>query len=94
VIFSPSLSCCTNPQAPGEGEDRIRERPSVRDMCSWRSTSWSSPADVSEVHRLQDAVVVRQPDVGAFDVPAWDEASEKGVSDALTALDETLLSPD
>ncbi|HXW79439.1 MAG TPA: DUF1214 domain-containing protein [Acidimicrobiales bacterium] len=47
-------------------------------------------ADVDEVYRLQDAVVVAQSSTGAFEVPAWDEASQKQVRDALIALGETL----
>jgi len=49
------------------------------------------PADVAEVHRLQDAIKVEQPGgPGKFEIPNWDQVSQKKVRDALLALNETL----
>jgi hypothetical protein len=49
------------------------------------------PADVAEVHKLQDAIKVEQPGgPGVFEIPNWDQASQKKVRDALLALNETL----
>jgi hypothetical protein len=49
------------------------------------------PADVAEVHRLQDAIKVEQPGgPGKFEIPNWDQESQKKVRDALLALNETL----
>jgi hypothetical protein len=49
------------------------------------------PADVAEVHKLQDAIKVEQPGgPGKFEIPNWDQASQKKVRDALLALNETL----
>jgi hypothetical protein len=47
--------------------------------------------DVKQVHALQDAISVRQPGgPGRFEVPNWDQASQKKVRDALLALAVTL----
>ena len=47
--------------------------------------------DLKQVHALQDAMTVSQPGgPGRFDVPNWDQASQKKVRDALLALAETL----
>jgi hypothetical protein len=51
----------------------------------------SSPEDMAEVHRLQDAIAVDQPGgPGAFEAPSWDPASQKTVRDALLVLNTTL----
>jgi hypothetical protein len=51
----------------------------------------NDPKDVEQVHALQDAVKVEQPGgPGKFEVPNWDEASRKKVSDALVVLGATL----
>ena len=51
----------------------------------------NDPKDVAEVHSLQNAIVVHQPgSPGSFEVPNWDEASQKKVRDALSVLGETL----
>src|SRR5262249_25521197 len=43
--------------------------------------------DVAAVHGLQDAIAVEQPGgPGKFEVPHWDEASQKSVREALLAL--------
>lgn len=46
--------------------------------------------DVREVHSLQDAVQVNQAGVGKFEVPDWDQQSQKKVRDALLVLGSTL----
>jgi hypothetical protein len=49
------------------------------------------PQDVKQVHALQDAILVTQPGgPGRYEVPNWDQASQKKVRDALLALAETL----
>lgn len=50
----------------------------------------NNPADMRAVHALQDAIKVSQPGgPGRFEVPTWDEASQKKVRDALLVLSET-----
>jgi hypothetical protein len=46
--------------------------------------------DVQQVHALQDAIKVDQKDAGKFEVPNWDQASQKKVRDALLVLGTTL----
>jgi hypothetical protein len=47
--------------------------------------------DVKKVHALQDAIKVDQPGgPGRFEVPNWDQASQKKVRDALLVLGATL----
>lgn len=51
----------------------------------------NDPKDVAQVHALQDSIVVQQPGgPGVFEIPKWDEASQKKVRDALSVLGETL----
>jgi hypothetical protein len=51
----------------------------------------ADPEDIKQVHALQDAITVTQPGVpGRFEVPNWDQASQKKVRDALLMLAETL----
>nr|WP_249140080.1 MULTISPECIES: DUF1254 domain-containing protein [Bradyrhizobium] len=50
----------------------------------------SDPKDVEEVHKLQDAVKVSQKNGGKFEVPSWDQASQKKVRDALLVLASTI----
>ncbi len=51
----------------------------------------NDPKDVDQVHALQDAVKVEQPDgPGTFKVPNWDQESRKKVADALVVLGETI----
>jgi hypothetical protein len=51
----------------------------------------TDPEDMKQVHALQDAITVTQPGgPGRFEVPNWDQASQKKVRDALLALAETL----
>lgn len=46
--------------------------------------------DLKKVHALQDAIKVSQKDVGKFNVPNWDPASQKKVRDALLILASTI----
>ena len=48
------------------------------------------PADVEQVHFLQDAINVRQAECGTFEVPTWDRQSQTRVRDALLTLATTL----
>lgn len=50
----------------------------------------ANPNDLDEVHRLQDAIKVEQKNTGRFEVPNWDQASQKRVRDALLVLGSTL----
>jgi hypothetical protein len=51
----------------------------------------ANPDDVAAVHKLQDAIAVSQPGgPGSFEVPNWDQTSQKKVRDALLALAETM----
>ena len=49
------------------------------------------PTDLNKVHALQDAIKVDQPGgPGNFEIPAWDQASQKKVRNALLVLAETI----
>ena len=50
----------------------------------------ADPKDIEQVHALQDAIKVSQKSVGTFEVPNWDQASQKKVRDALLVLATTL----
>ncbi|CAN7473232.1 DUF1254 domain-containing protein [Rhizobium sp. LjRoot254] len=50
----------------------------------------SNPIDVRDVHALQDAIKIDQTAAGAFEIPAWDAASQKKVRDALLILGSTI----
>lgn len=51
----------------------------------------TDPKDVKEVHALQDAIKVSQKGgPGSFEIPTWDQASQKKVRDALLVLASTL----
>ena len=50
----------------------------------------ANPNDFEEVHRLQDAIKIDQKSSGKFEVPAWDQASQTKVRDALLVLGSTL----
>jgi hypothetical protein len=50
----------------------------------------ADPKDIEEVHALQDAIKVSQKDIGSFDAPKWDQASQKKVRDALIVLASTI----
>ena len=46
--------------------------------------------DVKQVHALQDAIKVEQKATGKFEIPDWNEASQKKVRDALLVLGSTM----
>lgn len=46
----------------------------------------NDPNDVKQVHALQDAIKVNQKGLGKFEVPNWDQTSQKKMRDALLAL--------
>lgn len=46
--------------------------------------------DMAAAHELQDAIAVAQDDTGSFDVPRWDQVTQKKVNDALLSLAETV----
>ncbi|HEV7325177.1 MAG TPA: DUF1254 domain-containing protein [Bosea sp. (in: a-proteobacteria)] len=50
----------------------------------------SDPKDVQQVHALQDAIKLSQKAAGKFEIPNWDQASQKKVRDALLVLASTL----
>jgi len=50
----------------------------------------ADPKDVAEVHALQDAVRISQKGPGKWEMPNWDQASQKKVRDALLALGSTI----
>jgi hypothetical protein len=49
----------------------------------------NDPKDVQQVHALQDAIKVGQKAAGTFELPNWDQASQKKVRDALLVLAST-----
>ena len=50
----------------------------------------NDPADMKQVHALQDALKVEQKAPGKFEVPKWDPVSQKKVREALIVLGTTL----
>lgn len=50
----------------------------------------ADPKDVEQVHVLQDAIKVSQAGAGTFEVPNWDQESQKKVRDALAVLGSTI----
>jgi hypothetical protein len=50
----------------------------------------ADPDDVTKVHALQDAMKVEQAKAGSFESPAWDQASQKKVREALLVLATTM----
>jgi hypothetical protein len=50
----------------------------------------ADPKDLQQVHALQDAIKVSQNSPGTFEVPNWDQASQKKVREALLVLGSTL----
>ena len=46
----------------------------------------ANPDDVKQVAALQDAIKVSQKETGKFEVPNWDQASQKRIRDALLVL--------
>jgi hypothetical protein len=49
----------------------------------------NDPNDLKQVHALQDAIKVAQKNSGKFEVPNWDQESQKKVRDALLVLAST-----
>jgi hypothetical protein len=49
----------------------------------------NDPKDVAQVHALQDAIKAIQKGTGKFEVPNWDQTSQKKVRDALLVLAST-----
>ena len=50
----------------------------------------NDPADIKQVHALQDALRVQQKTPGKFEMPKWDPVSQKKVREALIVLASTL----
>jgi hypothetical protein len=50
----------------------------------------NDPQDLEQVHALQDQITASQPSPGSFEVPDWDEVSQKRVRDALLSLSSAL----
>src|ERR1700733_1078274 len=50
----------------------------------------ADPKDIELVHALQEGIKVSQKDVGSFEAPNWDQASQKKVRDALIVLVSTI----
>jgi hypothetical protein len=50
----------------------------------------SDPADLKQVHALQDEIKINQKNVGNLELPHWDAVSQKKVRDALLALSSTI----
>jgi len=50
----------------------------------------ADPKDIEKVHALQDAIKVEQSNTGSFEVPYWDQVSQKKVREALLVLGATL----
>lgn len=50
----------------------------------------SKPADMQQAHALQDRIRAQQAAMGTFEIPNWDQASQKKVRDALLTLASTL----
>jgi hypothetical protein len=50
----------------------------------------SNPKDVEQAHALQDGTNAEQKNNGRFEVPNWDQASQKQIRDALKTLGATL----
>jgi hypothetical protein len=50
----------------------------------------ADPKDLEQVHALQDAIKISQKSVGKFDIPNWDQVSQKKVRDALLVLASTI----
>jgi hypothetical protein len=46
----------------------------------------NDPNDLQQVHALQDAIKVSQKSVGKFELPNWDQASQKDIRSALLVL--------
>ncbi|WP_078282125.1 DUF1254 domain-containing protein [Mycobacteroides franklinii] len=77
----------------GKGEHTVtREQAGTRYVAMAVRTlvNPGDPADLAQVHALQDGVSARQEHTGSFDVPKWDSVSQKKVRDGLLALAATV----
>ncbi|MFA4084066.1 DUF1254 domain-containing protein [Mycobacteroides salmoniphilum] len=77
----------------GKGEHTItKEQTGTRYVAAAVRTlvNPGDPADLAQVHALQDAVVARQDRTGEFVVSKWDNASQQKVRDGLLQLAATL----
>jgi len=50
----------------------------------------TDPKDLDQVHALQDRIKVSQERLGNFEVPDWDQSSQKKVRDALVVLGSSI----
>jgi hypothetical protein len=50
----------------------------------------ADPKDIELVHALQDAIKLGQKNAGRFEVPNWDQASQKEIREALLVLATTI----
>lgn len=50
----------------------------------------ADPGDIEQVHALQNAIQVEQSNPGRFEIPNWDQESQKQVREALLVLGTTL----
>jgi len=50
----------------------------------------NDPGDIKQVHELQDRIGIQQASPGKFEVPDWDEASQKKVRDGLLLMASTM----
>ncbi|WP_237158212.1 DUF1254 domain-containing protein [Mycobacteroides franklinii] len=77
----------------GKGEHTItKEQAGTRYLAAAVRTlvNPGDPADLAQVHTLQDGVSARQEHRGSFAVPKWDSVSQKKVRDGLLALAATV----
>ena len=85
--YSPAVVYGAGKHTLDAREDRHALR-RVRDPHARRSDG--SRRTSQQVHALQDAIKVEQASPGKFEVPNWDQASQKKVRDALLVLGATL----
>ena len=50
----------------------------------------NDPQDIKQARALQDAVIVKQKSPGRFEIPNWDQVTQKNVRDMLLGLNATL----
>jgi hypothetical protein len=54
----------------------------------------SDPEDIKKANELQDQIIVKQKDIGTFEVPNWDLVSLTKVRDAINVLASTMENTD
>lgn len=77
----------------GRGEHTItKEQAGTRYVAAAVRTlvNPGDPADLAQVHALQDGIAVRQEKTGTFDIPVWDKVSQQRVRTALLELAATV----